>query len=243
MTYVVSDIHGMFDSFMELLNKIDFKTDDTLYVLGDAIDRGPEPIKTLQYIMNTPNIKFLLGNHEEMFLYSVLYDEDDACWMNNGGHVTWTQFNQLTKKEQQELLVFLKKSALFELIKIKDIPILLTHAGVYPYESNTIKELILEQTRDDFLWVRTHFISNPIKLPVKIIFGHTPSPLIKKELDSFNKFQKYSFHPKNITYQQENDSKIIYFNNKIGIDCAAAYGRYLGCLRLEDNKEFYVDTK
>ena len=44
-TYVISDIHGMYNKFTELLNKIKLKDTDTLYILGDVLDRGPDPIK------------------------------------------------------------------------------------------------------------------------------------------------------------------------------------------------------
>lgn len=37
-TYVISDIHGEYDMFLELLEKIKLKKTDTLYVLGDELD-------------------------------------------------------------------------------------------------------------------------------------------------------------------------------------------------------------
>ena len=37
MTYVVSDIHGCYDKYRELLRVIKFQPDDALYVLGDVI--------------------------------------------------------------------------------------------------------------------------------------------------------------------------------------------------------------
>ena len=39
-TYVISDIHGEYERFMELLEEIELKDTDTLYVLGDVLDRG-----------------------------------------------------------------------------------------------------------------------------------------------------------------------------------------------------------
>lgn len=51
MNYVISDIHGCYDQFIELLDLIQLKDSDTLYVLGDVVDRGPHPIKTLLKLM------------------------------------------------------------------------------------------------------------------------------------------------------------------------------------------------
>lgn len=52
----MSDIHGEYDKFMELLDKIKLKETDTLYILGDILDRGPHPIKTLRKLMDMPNV-------------------------------------------------------------------------------------------------------------------------------------------------------------------------------------------
>ena len=50
-TYVVSDIHGQYKLFMKMLKKIRLKDEDTLYVLGDILDRGPDPIRLVLKLM------------------------------------------------------------------------------------------------------------------------------------------------------------------------------------------------
>ena len=64
MIYVMSDIHGCFDKYQKMLRRIDFAPEDTLYVLGDVIDRGPDGIKILQDMMGRVNVFPILGNHE-----------------------------------------------------------------------------------------------------------------------------------------------------------------------------------
>ncbi len=64
MRYIVADIHGCYAEFRELLAKINFSDSDELYVLGDAMDRGAEPIKVLQDMMARPNVFYILGNHD-----------------------------------------------------------------------------------------------------------------------------------------------------------------------------------
>ena len=39
MTYVLSDIHGNLQRFKSIMTQINLQTNDTLYVLGDVIDR------------------------------------------------------------------------------------------------------------------------------------------------------------------------------------------------------------
>ena len=62
MIYVMSDIHGMADRYQEMLELIDFNEQDTLYVLGDIIDRGNGSIKVLQDMMRRPNVHGIFGN-------------------------------------------------------------------------------------------------------------------------------------------------------------------------------------
>ena len=71
MHYVMSDIHGCFDEFNNLLDKINFSEKDTLYIIGDAIDRGPFNLDTIQYIMEHKNIIMIEGNHERMMKKSI----------------------------------------------------------------------------------------------------------------------------------------------------------------------------
>ncbi len=75
-TYVISDIHGEYELFIKLLEKIRFTSADTLYVLGDVIDRGPHPIKALLKLMEMPNAVCLVGNHEVMALKCLKFLSD-----------------------------------------------------------------------------------------------------------------------------------------------------------------------
>ena len=60
--YVTADIHGEYDLFIELLEKMELKVTDTLYVLGDILDRGPHPIKVLLKLMEMTNAVSVVGN-------------------------------------------------------------------------------------------------------------------------------------------------------------------------------------
>lgn len=66
MIYVMSDLHGMYEKYIEMLEKIHFSENDTLYVLGDIIDRGDNSISIIKDMMKKSNIYPLFGNHELM---------------------------------------------------------------------------------------------------------------------------------------------------------------------------------
>ena len=73
--YVMSDVHGLKDRYDRMMENI--HEEDTLYILGDVIDRGPDGIVILQDVMQRSNVKMLMGNHEYMMLqyYQALKDE------------------------------------------------------------------------------------------------------------------------------------------------------------------------
>lgn len=136
-TYAISDLHGQYDIFEKLLDVIDFSENDFLYVLGDAIDRGPDGIKILQKIKDTPNMDLLIGNHEYMMLNSIDldgYSEDlpgDSAelWMYyNGGDETFDQYCSLSESERKNLVEWLLTRKLTTLIDMDGRTICLTHS-------------------------------------------------------------------------------------------------------------------
>ena len=62
-TYVMSDLHGNYEAYINMLKKIDLKDSDMLYILGDVLDRGPHPIKIILDLMRRPNVEVIAGNH------------------------------------------------------------------------------------------------------------------------------------------------------------------------------------
>ena len=68
MRYCVSDLHGKYDLFLKLLDKIKFSDSDALYVCGDIIDKGEDSIKLLKLLLSMPNARCIAGNHEYAFI-------------------------------------------------------------------------------------------------------------------------------------------------------------------------------
>jgi serine/threonine protein phosphatase 1 len=193
-TYVVSDLHGQFDIFMGLLEKAGFSESDTLYMLGDAIDRGPESIKILHYVMNSPNMEFLLGNHELMMLTSVdpngsatsiygrLPGRNAELWLRrNGGNKTYYKYKLLKKEQRLEILEWLNSRPLLKTVTVNGQTFLLTHSY---FELNKLdvpyKELDYMTARK-ILWMspfRRDLYIDPSEYkalsPWKVVLGHVP---------------------------------------------------------------------
>mgnify|MGYP003293530442 CR=1 FL=1 len=66
MIYVMSDLHGEYGRYKQMLEKSAFSENDELYVLGDVVDRGPEPVRLLQDLASRDNVFLIMGNHEAM---------------------------------------------------------------------------------------------------------------------------------------------------------------------------------
>lgn len=69
-TYAVGDIHGCFDEWMQLKNRIEAQDSEARFILvGDIIDRGSQVYEMLDWAMSniTSDGKYqmIMGNHEE----------------------------------------------------------------------------------------------------------------------------------------------------------------------------------
>ncbi len=135
-TYVVSDLHGLYDIFINGLLKIKFTESDFLYVIGDAIDRGPDGIKILEYIKDHENMDLIIGNHEFMMLNSVdlsgkkkCNGDDTDLWLHyNGGNVTYENYKKLNEKSRKDLIAWLSERYVTRLLDINGEKICLAHS-------------------------------------------------------------------------------------------------------------------
>lgn len=217
-TYVLSDLHGQYDKFMDMLKLTKFNDNDKMYILGDIFDRGPDPLKILDYVICRKNIDFIPGNHEYMFLE--FYNTYDArLWSYNGGRTTMTQLMKRGEDYLKALYDYLTK---LPLVKIHD-KFILTHAGLYlPKNQNqyTLQEILSLQNAEFNLWSRSNINNERQYKDYTVICGHTPTLYVDPD-----------------QYQMS----IVRRKGTIYIDCGATFsdGR-LACLRLEDNKEFYI---
>lgn len=64
--YVIGDIQGCYKGLRKLLKKAGFRPQkDKLWAVGDLVARGPESLKTLDYLIDLgPHFETVLGNHD-----------------------------------------------------------------------------------------------------------------------------------------------------------------------------------
>lgn len=232
-TLVISDIHGCYDEFELLLQKVKYQPgQDKLILLGDYVDRGQKSRQVVERVKELHDkwgAIVLLGNHDDMMIKAVIgnNEEDDAMWLNNGGlstiqsycgldffeeHFDWHTYEEAKKYVQKYYKSHLAFLASLPLYYETDHHIFV-HAGINPFATDWKK-----QDEQEFIWIRNVFITNKTNLEKTVVFGHTPTASI-------------------------HDSSDIWFSDngdKVGIDGACAYGRQLNCLEIhEDGYETY----
>ena len=159
--YVIGDLHGCYDMFLQLLEVIKFNPDkDRMFSVGDLIDRGPKSLDCLR-LTSEDWFHSVFANHEEMMLHAFgkgesWYDSFVAQnWEHAGG--VWGLQAQIAHNkgfmydnEHYEIAHYAKK--LRELPYLLNVPVgdtwvHLVHAEL-PACSN-IWELSDDDLRDD----------------------------------------------------------------------------------------------
>ena len=166
MRYAISDIHGCSKTFLALLNQIPFNSaNDTLYLLGDYIDRGPDSKGVLDIVMQLPNTVCHKGNHEDMMLRALSPngEADLYSWMINGGRQT---LNSFESNFGDKYINFLNQLTMTT--KLDDF--YLAHAGIRSADAMNTPELTL-------LWDRDCKVDLTLTGNRRLICGHTVTPL------------------------------------------------------------------
>ena len=223
--YVMGDIHGEADRFHAMLKKIRFSEDDTLILLGDVIDRGPDGIALLLEIMEMSNVVMLLGNHEDMmlkYLSPSATGTEIRRWNKNGNAPTLAAYLKQKAKVQQRILGYLRGLPTHIELKVNDKRFYLVHG--FPGENE-----------HDEVWTRPTMESeNPIP-ECKLIIGHT------KVLSMIQPEEKRIAHAMDLEDKHEH-LKILHTPGFINMDCGCGYDmpiKALACIRLEDMIEYY----
>ncbi len=250
-TYVISDIHGMYDKFIKMLDKLGFNDDDTLYVLGDVLDRGPNPIKVLQKMMEMPNVIPIVGNHELMatecldFLCTEITEEtirnlspetidNFINWDYNGSESTINEFIRLDSEMKKEVLEYIGDFSLYEEVEV--IRTARGSKGKGPKKGDRVTYLLVhaglgnyspqkkidDYSLNDIIWERADY-----EIP------YYP--------DRENFFVINGHTPTQLIEENPKPGYIYRKNNHIAIDCGACFsGGRLAAICLETDKEYYV---
>lgn len=227
--YAIGDIHGrndLLNKLIELIIADDAERGDTeseLIFLGDLVDRGPESSSVIETAMQLKrelgNVRFLMGNHEEVYLKAAEGDEKAAKFFNRIGgketilsyDITMKEYNGLDNSALATRIPQLFPAEHINFIKnFEDLIVVgdyaFVHAGIRPGVP------LSEQHPKDLRWIREEFLSCKDPHEKIIVYGHTIN------------------------------SEVVEKGNRIGIDTGAYYSEKLTAIGLEGSEHWYLDT-
>lgn len=219
--FVISDLHGQYDLFLKLLEKINLKREDLLVIMGDICDRGEKSyeiyMKCMKMMKLGYNLKFILGNHEDMLLedlendYPLRYETEFSIYRNS------KYFNKKSMEEWYEENFF--KEIKWLVKWLKNCPLIISgNESIFVHAGLDLQAKLEKQERETVLWTREEFWIDEESVfeeyrSKNIYFGHTP----------------------NI------NGRISEKTDKIwDIDCGAFFTHFLGCVEVKSKEKIYV---
>ncbi len=174
--WAIGDVHGCVDKLRRLWSEIAPGPGDTVVLLGDLIDRGPDPCGVLEFVLERrgqTRLVALRGNHEDLCTAWLRNPTPEAwrLWMFNGGHATLESYGASPADPTAIPDVhrrFLEHMPLWH----REGEVVFVHAGLRPGVP------LEDQDPEDLLWIRGAFYGHPEAFDHPVVFGHTPFPRV-----------------------------------------------------------------
>lgn len=256
-TYVMSDIHGCYTAFRDMLKKINFTDDDHLIIAGDIVDRGPENYEILKWFESSPeNVTFLVGNHDDEFAYycsvfAVCMNDREArkkidyyithpasSLQNMDRYGTVRELIRDHGCDENDFRIWsemIRNLPYYKKLTVNGRKYIIVHAGYIDEDRPDVKKLLRMYNYHDitqyYMWAREDALDIGGVQDTTIIFGHTPT------------IAETAYYTGGTVFTYE--SRIL--NSKfINLDCGYVYkDRFpianMAAIRLEDEQIFYLD--
>jgi serine/threonine protein phosphatase 1 len=189
--YAIGDVHGRADLMRLMIDRIE--ADDaarspaqtTVILLGDLVDRGPDSAGVIALARDwgtRRQVRYLMGNHEEMFLQARSNPEVLRHFLRYGGRATLLSYPIAREEydraslEQVQALMHARvpaadyafMEAMEALIEIGDY--VFVHAGIRPGVP------LDQQAVSDLRWIRSEFLDSEEPRGFAVVHGHTITP-------------------------------------------------------------------
>ena len=259
-TYAFSDVHGHRATLERLLERVSPADDDRIFMLGDMIDRGPDPVGVLRICRELSGATVLMGNHEDLMLTYLEAPEvgmNQVNWEMNGAGTTMDGLSYayafVSGRPYAMVHAGIRPGVPFERAGEKDEAPEAAEDGAYAmgWSDDDLRAMLEAQRPEDLVWIREEFWGQPTGLvgedgrgPI-VIAGHTPTPYLQGMADL----------PDRLPLDENGLCRMV----KVGasaqtggvadrwdIDCGAAGGAGFGnllMLRLDDGQETYEPVR
>jgi serine/threonine protein phosphatase 1 len=180
--FVIGDIHGCSKTLKKLLfETCKVQKEDSIYFLGDYIDRGPNSKKVIDRILKMKkqgyNVYPVLGNHEVLLLDSANFVQNHIVWFRNGAKSTLKSFGiNYAHEFKSKYIDFFRSLPHYYLLD----DYIIVHGGLNFSADNPLED------KESMVWIRDNFVDTNKIGGRKLVCGHTPTPidLIIKSLQS-----------------------------------------------------------
>lgn len=213
----VSDIHGCADYLEGALKKVSYTTEDVLVIIGDAIEKGKESLKTARLILKlmeeNPRVYMTAGNvdFDRVGKFFVDTREGNAAFV---GNLKWTKkvwkrglfldilkeldidIETVSEENIADIKAQIWEKYSREINLFRDRPTVLNigdyifvHGGIPTDDLTQLKEedMFSYLSRDAFMQEDTAFEKN-------VVVGHWPVCLYRDDVDCMNPIFDYEKH-------------------------------------------------
>lgn len=169
-TFAIGDIHGCDIAFESLLGLIQPRVDDTLIILGDVIDRGPDSARVMEMLLQLAtdsNVVFVLGNHEEMMFHALETGVPGSMWIMHGGQETLASYGGAPENIPPAHLDFIRSNA---------VNYWATETEIYVHANLDVDADLEQQESQQLRWQHLTGYERPHPSGRRVFCGHTPQP-------------------------------------------------------------------
>ena len=223
MTYVMTNLHGELQKFQDMLSQIRFRDSDVLYILGDLVDFGEDSMELIADLSVRVNVYPIAGEHD--FLAARMLTELDKMLKDGSTPApdvlsemaAWMQNGgEKTISAFRALDEEQREGVLDYLCDLSLFEEAEVRGKTYLMVHAGIADYTAGSDLDDYLpedfFTETPDPDYPLVEGCTLIVGHAPTK----------------------------SGKIERGEGTVYLHCGVEEGGRLACLRLEDQREFYV---
>jgi serine/threonine protein phosphatase 1 len=162
----IGDVHGCHRALVTLIGMLALTPDDTVVIVGDAVDRGPSSKDVVDQVLalrDTAKVIFIMGNHEEMMRDAISGRGLFQQWLDAGGQATLDSYGGSVDDIPPEHIRFL----------VSGLPFWESDTDIFVHACLESDLSLANQTGDYLRWKHLGGSERPHISGKRVICGHS----------------------------------------------------------------------